>query len=667
MQNNNTNHGSSAQQHFDTAVLAQKQGKIEEAVSHYRAVLHLHPDHLGTLQRLAMLLAQADRMDEAADIFERIVALAPNDAIAHANLGQVLNDLERYREALGYLKRAIALKPDSAATHTNLGNVLAKLGRADEALASFNKAVSLNPRLAEPHNNIGNVLASAQRHKEAVAAFERALALRPDFPEAFDNLGNALSALGRHNEAIAAFEAALKLRPDFATAHYNLGTAVAALGRHNEAVKHYEQALTLRPGYPAALNNLGNSLRALRRPAESLAAFERLLALEPNLSYAHLGAGNALQILGRIADARHAFERAVELAPDTAAFHRALAEVKHYELGDPQFAAMSALVKRADSLSVGDQIELHFALAKAYDEVNQAKEAFEHLQKGNSLKRQLIAYDEAAELQGMRDIQAVFTGDIMRARQGLGEPSRVPVFVVGMPRSGTTLIEQILAAHPRVFGAGELLDLLDLVKQGWAGDQFPADFASVSTDRLNALGRDFVARIRNLAPLAGRIVDKLPANFRFIGLIHLALPNARVIHVRRDPLDTCLSCYTKLFPSGLEYTFDLGELGRYYRAYEALMAHWREVLPDGAMLEVQYEDVVADFQAQAHRIVEYCGLEWDARCAAFDRLERPVYTASSAQVRRPLNADSIGRWRRYAGQLEPLLQVLGHNETGAPG
>jgi tetratricopeptide (TPR) repeat protein len=650
--------GWSARQHYEAAVSLHQQGRLEEAERHYRAVLQLQRDNPGVLHNLAVVLIHTGRLDEAAETYRKIVAATPNDAAAHACLGQVLRSLGRNEQALAHLQRSLVLKPDNAEAHANLGNVLVELNRPQEALARYAKAQALNPRLAAPYYNMGNLLASLDRHAEAVVQFEKVLTLSPGFVPAMNNLGDSLSALGRHEQAIVWFKRALSIAPKDASAQNNLGTALAALNRHEEAVVHYRKALDEQPNFPAALNNLGNSLDALVRPAESLEAFERLLILEPNNAWANFGAGNAHRILGRLDDGHRFYERAVALAPNIPTFHRPLVEMKRFRQEDPQLVVLENLAQNVTSLSRNEQIELHFALAKAYDDIERHGAAFEHLQSGNALKRQMVAYDEAAQLGALRNIEDVFSTELIAARHGLGDPSDLPIFIVGMPRSGTTLVEQMLASHPRVFGAGELQQLSDLVSGGHAGAKFPLDFASLSGERLHELGDLYVARLRALAPLADRVTDKLPANFSNAGLIHLVLPNARIIHVRRDPVDTCFSCYTNLFSRGLEFTYDLGELGRHYRAYDLLMEHWRRVLPEGVMLEVQYEDLVADFAAQARRIVDYCGLEWDARCLSFHETQRAVRTASAAQVRRPLFSSSIGRWRPYKEQLRPLLDAL---------
>ena len=382
------------------------------------------------------------------------------------------------------------------------------------------------------------------------------------------------------------------------------------------------------------------------------------MAVDPKNAAAHFEIGNVKKQLGQFADARRAFERAIALSPKRPAFHRALAETERFGGSDPRLKALELLERDENSFPENEKVELHFALAKAYDDLKQYDRAFEHLQKGNRIYRQLVPYDEKAVFDFFHEIAEAFTPAAMDTKRGIGHPSDVPVFVVGMPRSGTTLVEQILASHPSVFGAGELLYTQDLILGGYAGADYPADLASLSPDALRRFGGFYAVRVGSLAPQAKRIVDKLPANFRHLGLIHLALPNARIIHIKRDPLDTCFSCYSKLFASGLNYTYDLGELGRYYKAYEALMGHWRAVLPQGAMLEVRYETLVENFAEEAKRIVAFCGLEWDERCLKFYETKRAVRTLSEFQVRQPLFKSSIGRWRAYEKYLQPLRDAL---------
>ena len=463
---------------------------------------------------------------------------------------------------------------------------------------------------------------------------------------------------GRREDAERHYRAALETHPEHPAISFPLGLLCFETGRFEEAVYRFEKVLSVRPELTMALLGLGNALLALGRPGDALAAYEKLLTLEPNNPAAHFGTGSAMEQLGRLKDARRAFERAVTLAPKFPPYHRALAEAGRFGENDPRLAALEALARDEASIPEDQRVELHFALAKAYNDLKRYESAFEHLQKGNAIRRRFVSYDEAREMEMFRAIAASFTPELMEAKQGAGDPSEVPVFIVGMPRSGTTLIEQILASHPDVFGAGELMYLYKLIGGGHAGANFPYDVASLPDDAWRRFGGFYAARVRALAPQAKRIVDKLPLNFRLVGAIHLALPNARIIHLRRDPLDICLSCYFKTFSQNIDFTYDLGELGRFYKAYEGLMAHWRAVLPEGAMLEVQYETLVEDIETEARRIVAYCGLEWDERCLKFHKTERTVHTVSAAQVRQPIYGSSVGRWRPYKEHLRPLLEAL---------
>jgi hypothetical protein len=290
------------------------------------------------------------------------------------------------------------------------------------------------------------------------------------------------------------------------------------------------------------------------------------------------------------------------------------------------------------------------------------------MQQANAVKRKRIAYDEAAALRLFDRLRSVFDRRLFEANRGRGCQSPLPVFVIGMPRSGTTLIEQILASHPAIHGAGELSDFDQLAQHMCDADgkpfRLPEDTRVLQPDDLLKLGESYVAGLQCLTPGAERVTDKMPANFLYAGLIHLALPRARIVHVLREPRDTCLSCYSKLFTEEQNFTYDLGELGRYYRKYAELMAHWRDVLPEARMLEIRYEDVIADLEGSARRLVDHCGLDWDPRCISFHEAGRPVRTASAAQVRRPIYRTSLGRWRAYESHLAPLVAELG--DLGKP-
>ncbi len=555
----------------------------------------------------------------------------------------------------------------------HLGLIRLQAGSRDEALGLFQEALDRNPDSADAHAGLANALLARGDLDGAASCYRKALALDPGHAEANYGLAAALQALNRHEEAVPYYENALTIDPDYAEASYGLGAALQALNRHEEAIPYYENALAIDPDYAEASYGLGTALQALGRDEPAIRAYEKAIAAKPDFADAHNNLGVAWQQLGRFEEARLAFERALALAPDSIAFYSNLFEIKKATKEDRHFAALQALAQREAALSRDDRIRLHFALGKALADTGEHCRSFRHLLVGNALKRQEIVYDERAAQNMFDRIRAVFSAGLMAAKGGQGDPSSLPIFILGMPRSGSTLVEQILAGHPKVFAAGERLDLRDALndfgKKDGTALPFPERFLVATSEELRRLGADYLVRLKTALPGSAacpqRITDKMPANFRLVGLIHLALPNARIIHTCRDPVDTCLSCFSILFNADQPFAYDLGELGRYYRAYSALMQHWRQVLPRGVMLDVRYEELIADFAPQARRILAHCGLEWDERCLAFDKTARPVRTASSYQVRQPLYRSSIGRPRPDPELLRPLLEGLGPDLAGA--
>jgi Flp pilus assembly protein TadD len=583
---------------------------------------------VSTLFAQALACHRGGRIAKAITLYNRILSLKPDIPECHNNIGVALADLGKFEEAAAACRRATALKPDYTEAHSNLGIALANLGRPDEAVAAYRCAIAFNPDFAGAYSNLADTLRVMGLFEASEVACRKAIALRQDHPQAHANLGNTLKSLGRLDDAEAMLHRAVILDPDNAVAHSSLGTV----------------------------------LMDLCRPDEAEVAFRRAIALKPDCAVAYNNLGLVLKQVGRLTEARRAAERAVGLAPRKPSYFCNLGEVRRYGARDPYVAALEALAQDEASLSIDDQIHLHFALAKAYADIGRPEDGFRRLLAGNALKRSRIAYDEAAVLGRMDRVQAVFTPELVGASHITDKLSPIPIFIVGMPRSGTSLVEQILASHPHVFGGGEL----KLFERATAGirpalrdsPEFPEMALHMSGEHFRALGKCYLAEIKRLAPAASRVTDKMPSNFLFAGLIHLALPNAIIIHTIRDPVDTCVSSFSKLFTEPQNHTYDLAELGRYCRRYQTLMAHWHHVLPPGRILDVRYEDVVDDLSGAARRIVAHCGLPWDENCLDFHRTERSVRTASAMQVRQPIYSSSIGRWRSYEAFLGPLLAEL---------
>ncbi len=479
--------------------------------------------------------------------------------------------------------------------------------------------------------------------------------MRHSGPGAFEALfqrGLQLQESGRLPEAVDCYQRAIAVDGAVPEAHNNLGWAFLELGQFDDAAAELEKALELRPHYAAAIDNLGLLHERRGRLDEAVVLYERAVLVDPSNAAACAILGKALIVSGDIDRAIACFERALALEPRNGEFHMCLVNSRAGAVEGAHLAQMERLLAEIDTLPVPQQVELHFALAGAYEYGERYDDAFRHLHAGNALARTTLGYDEAAALRFLAAIESAFSAPFMTAMRGCGNPSARPIFIFGMPRSGTTLVEQILAAHPAVAPAGELTVFEHAIG---AELMVPGLTLAALRERIRALGDRYVNATDEVAGSADRVTDKLPHNFCYAPLIHLALPNARLIHVRRDRADTCLSCYATHFAErGLAYTYDLGELGRYYSAYERMMAQWRVLLPADRFIEVDYERLVEDFESEAPRLAAFCGLPWDAGMSAFYELRRSVRTASNVQVRRPLYRSAIGRGARFAPHLGPL-------------
>ena len=634
----------------DLGVVQLALGEPAAALASFEAALAHAPGLVETWRRRADLLSRLGRPDEALASLDILLTLQPAHVAALADRARILHLAGRRAEAVEGYDRLLALQPGHLDALNNRSAALQDLGRLDEALAGLDRALALKPDHEQALANRGNVLRDLGWPDEALASYDQAIALNPAFALALNNRGGLLCDLGRLDDALASYDQAIAVQPAFAQARLGRARALWLLGEAAAALEACDQGLALDPAQPSAFNLRGLALLALGRPHEALESYDAALALDPGFADAAGNRGMLLTELGRPDEAAAALEQAVARAPRDLRLHYNLTLARRMAPGDPHLATLRALAAEAEGLSLDDQVHLRFALAKALGDIGDTAGSIDQLIAANALERHEVDYDEAAVLAGFDLTRARIDAALIADEAGQGEPWAAPVFIVGMPRSGTTLVEQILASHPAVFAAGET--------DGFARALQGLDQASAERPWL-AIGQAYRRRTEPLAPEALRITDKTPDNFRFAGLIRLALPNARLIHVRRDPLDTCLSCFSKLFGTDLAYTYDLAELGRYYRAYEALMAHWRAALPEGVMLEVAYEDVVDDLEGQARRILAHCGLDWDPRCLDFHQTERWVHTASATQVRRPIYRTAIGRWRGHEAALAPLIEALG--------
>ncbi len=533
--------------------------------------------------------------------------------------------------------------------------------RLHEAEAAYRRAVAADPEFHPAYHGLGLLAFRVGKLELATQLIGSAIALAPSVAIYHRDRGEICRRLGAKDEAEREARRASELAPNDPEAHYNLGLALADQERFADAIASYRRAIELDPRHGRAHNNLGSALEKLEDRAAAADAYRAAIAIDDAHMEAHNNLGSVLGWMGDVDGARRCYERALEIDPNSVSSHFNLSHMKRYESDDTAVPILEGLVKRAASLPETERIQLYFALGKMRDDLGDYARAFEAYATGNRLKAATIRHDEAGADRQLGNIIRTFTTTLIERLGSAGNPDPAPTFIVGMPRSGTSLMEQILASHPMVHGAGELKNLHRIVASTAAAAKkgpYPSFVESAAAEDLAVIGRRYADAVHDLAPDAERIVDKMPANFFYLGLIHLALPNAKIIHMVRDPMDSCLSCFTHLFSDTMEFTYDLATLGHYYVRYMKLMAHWRAVLPGSTVLDVRYADLVADVEGETRRVLDHMGLPWDDACLTFHDTERPVRTASLAQVRQPIYQSSVGGWRRFEKQLAPLMAIV---------
>jgi tetratricopeptide (TPR) repeat protein len=546
-----------------------------------------------------------------------------------------------------------------------LGNALQKKGKLDEAVAAFSKAVQLKPNFPEAHYNLGNALKQKQRLDEAITAYSKAIQLKPDLAVIHFSLGEVLAAKCRLDEALAAHDRAIQLKPDWIEAWNGRGSALMKLSRFDEAVAAHRRALALNPNLAATHLALGSAQMDSHDVPGAMESFRHAVALDPESAEAWYSLGTTMKALGQFDEASAYYRRALAIQPDMALAFAALAVTGKQAANTVELERLENLLNQVD-LPREDRIAAGFALGKLLDDADRFDQAFTRYAEANSLvKQSQIAagehFDRETYHRYCDEIIARFIPRFFSETRSWGEPSDVPVFIVGMPRSGTTLVEQIAASHPAVFGAGELDSFsriaatLGETEKGTTSRQWDAR-------EVKRLAQTYIGHVQSLAGQAMRITDKAPGNLINLGLIATLFPTARVILCRRDPRDNCLSCFFQWFRTGHAFSYDLADCGRQYLEAKRVAAYWRDVLPL-KILEVQYETLVADLEGQSRRLIDFLGLPWDPACLEFHRTQRVVLTASDWQVRQPLYTRSVGRWRNYQRHLGPLLEVLDEKEN----
>jgi tetratricopeptide (TPR) repeat protein len=648
-----------AEAHGNLGAALHDQERWADALASLRRALAIKLDDVESLVDAANAMKALGRAREAVPLYLRALRLRPRLVEAQNNLGNAFLELGQYHDAAGCFRLALEVKPDGAQIHCNLGNALRQLGLLDEAVASSRRAIALDPTLSVAHNNLGLILAALGQREAAVASYRQALLLNPSYVEALNNLGNVLRDLGLRREAVLQYARAIELEPGRAESHCNLGIVLSEFRPIDEAVAHYAQALALQPEYAPAHLSLGKALRLQGRAVDAELSCQAALAIDPNYVEALSLLGELRADRGQFSAAEELFQRAIAINPDfpfafsSIATHRKMTS----DNGAWLKGAEALLAKR---LPLGHEISLRYALGKYFDDIRQYDEAFSNYRQANELTKRYGSNYHKAKLTGRFDeIISRFDAAFMRRCQAPASASELPVFIIGMPRSGTSLTEQILASHPAVFGAGEVTFWdAAFIAYKKAGLESNAAGTPAGANLMPGMAGDYLERLTSLSGGALRVVDKMPANFLYAGLIHAALPQARIIHMQRHPIDTCLSIYFQNFFDVGPYANDLDNLAHYYSEYIRVTNHWRAVLPSTTLLEIPYEALIEDQEGWTRRMLDFIGLPWDPQCLDFHQTDRVVITASKWQVRQKIHTASAGRWRNYEKFVGPLQRLM---------
>jgi len=603
-------------------------------------------------------------------------------------------------EALAALDELARFHPGFSRLFQERGHTLRMLGQRKGAIAAYRRAVELNPSLPSSWRNLAVLCREEGMARDAEHAAQVAdnlarmppavvsansmfaegetvpaerlvrehLQRHPQDIEAMRLLARIGMKMGVLDDAEFLLESVLEFDPRYHAARYDYATVLIERQKHAQALEQLEQLLALDAGNAAFRTLKANALTGLGRHEESLRLFNELRADSPNDHTLQLAIGHAQKTIGQQAEAIESYRRADDLRPGFGDAWWSLANLKTYRFTDAEIERMRGYESAA---ATGDEDRLHlcFALGKALGDRRAFAESFDYFARGNGLKRSQVSHDAGHLEQRLRLQMQICTREFFAARAGAGCPADDPIFIVGLPRAGSTLIEQILASHSAVEGTRELADIPRLVHQlnGRESDQvqarYPGVLAELDVGEFRRFGEQYIADTRIYRSGKPRFIDKMPNNFRHIALIHLILPNARIIDARRDPMDCCFSNFRQLFANGQEFTYSLEDIGRYYRIYVELMQHWDRVLP-GRVLRVQHEQLIDDLEGSVRRMLEHCGLAFEPACLEFHRTERSVRTASSEQVRRPINREGVGQWRDYEAYLAPLKAALGVDGSG---
>jgi len=653
-----------AHAHQMLGLIAFQTKQYEPAVKAMTEAVRLQPKNKQFLANFVEVLRKAERTKEAIIIGKRAVHADPSNPATHSNLGLVYYDTDDLIEAEASQQRALALDSDFGPALNNLGSIARDNGNLDDAIEFYRTGLLANPAYSEIANNLISVLIEAERFDEARELAEEQLKKNPKISDLQCNMGRIHLAASDLDNAESSFRNAISLDEGKAENYLCLSQVLHEKNHAKLALLEAEKSLRMAPENASACHQIAMCNAQLGDIDAGFEYYKKALEIDPDMAPAKIALGHLEMENGDFKAARAYFEAAAAASKDNFSAQIALARLEKVTPDNPAFQALESALDSADTMPTMKAGAYHYALGKCYEDLKRFDDAFVHFAKGAQAKRSTIDYDPDESDRITDNIISAFDEKAIKRLRKNAISSDQPIFVVGMPRSGTTLTESILDSHKSVFGAGELNDMQRLFGGRKSNEKSDLShvIAHMSDHDITRNIEKYVASMNAHAPGTPHIVDKMPANFQMIGLIHALLPNAKIIHIARNPFDTCLSCYTRIFERSQLHSYDQVELGRYFNNYIRIMDYWHQLLPKGSFHTVHYENLIDDIDLEARHIIDHCGLEWDNACLEFHKGKRRVRTASVQQVRQPLYSTSKEKWRKYEKQLQPLLETIGNNQ-----
>ena len=633
-------------------VLLQREGDYQGALLNYKKVTDFDDSYFQTHDNIGILLQVQGDYESAIKSHQRAIEIKPDYLEAYNNLGIAYQKVGKREKALSCYKKALAINSSDPRIYNNIGLIFQAESDIEKAKVNFETAIKLNPNFFEALNNLGYLFNEINNHESARLYLEKAISINPIYAEAYNNLGNSLTNLTRFDAAIDAFKKAIELRQDYTKAMNNLGNVFKDKGKLTEAINQYKNALRIDPKFVEVFSNLGVALKDQGNYDAAIENFEKAISLDPKFAKAMNNIGNAYMDIGKIDEALTNYKKAIEIDPNFAEAYHNLSKVVKFSSCSSYIDKMCEVYK-SGKLVDRDKYHICFALGKAYGDIGEYEEAFSYLREGNALRKSLLNYDISDDQVLFNQIKDNFKK--IKKFPPISSNKKItvtPIFILGMPRSGTTLVEQIISCHSQVYGGGEL-ELCN--QQLWPLIKNEQDMSKEILENFRAQYLDAIQGISNGKSF---VTDKMPSNFRYIGLIKRALPEAIVIHVKRDPAAVCWSNYKISFSvRGLGYAYDLDDLVKYYQMYDDLMAFWGTHY-DESLYQLDYERLTNDQVLETKKLINHIGLSWEETCLNPEYNRRSVSTASNQQIRQKIYKGSSNDWKKFEQFLNGKFDKL---------